>query len=366
MRLLALPLAGLSVLALPLAAQTPAPAAPAPVVYTYVEQMPVPPGGIQITLQHIQNHLHYPAQALEKRVEGRVFVGFVVDATGQVQQARVLKGLGFGCDEEALRIIQQMPAWTPGKQNGRAVSVAYTLPVIFRLPELAPEPAAESAYLGAAYPGGPTALRAYLNSAPWPADYPAAAQPVRVFVHFVVDETGQVKDVQPIGPLPAAEAKRLHQRPTLPALPAALVQAAVARVAAMPAWAPARKQGAALASEYTVPVVFGGAPDAGPYVYAEQMPVLTEPNGELYVLGRHVRYPAEALRNQTQGAALLYYEVSEQGRVEQVAVIRSVSKEIDAEAKRVLETAFPAYQPARQQGQPVRTFYVLPVTFTIR
>ncbi|MBC6991392.1 energy transducer TonB [Hymenobacter jejuensis] len=102
-------------------------------VYTYVEQMPTPPGGMEALLQYIGKNIKYPAMALRNQVEGKVFVAFVVGPDGAISNVTVQKGIGGGCDEEAVRVIKGLPRWTPGKQNGRAVSVSFTVPVTFAI-----------------------------------------------------------------------------------------------------------------------------------------------------------------------------------------------------------------------------------------
>ncbi|WP_227607513.1 energy transducer TonB [Hymenobacter translucens] len=102
-------------------------------VYTYVEQMPVPPGGMDALLQYISKNIKYPAMALRNQVEGKVFVAFVVGPDGAVSDVKVQKGIGGGCDEEAVRVIKGLPRWAPGKQNGRPVSVSFTVPVTFAI-----------------------------------------------------------------------------------------------------------------------------------------------------------------------------------------------------------------------------------------
>ncbi|WP_246558817.1 energy transducer TonB [Hymenobacter piscis] len=101
--------------------------------YTYVEQMPVFPGGQEALLQYIAKNIKYPAMALRNQVEGRVFIKFVVGPDGAVTNVEVQKGIGAGCDEESMRVIKNLPRFTPGKQNGRAVSVYYTVPVTFAI-----------------------------------------------------------------------------------------------------------------------------------------------------------------------------------------------------------------------------------------
>jgi periplasmic protein TonB len=102
-------------------------------VFLIVEQQPEFPGGMQAMYKWLGKNLKYPSQAKRMGVEGRVFVSFVVGKDGSIRDIQVLKGIGAGCDEEAQRVIQSMPAWNPGKQGGRPVSVKYNLPLVFKL-----------------------------------------------------------------------------------------------------------------------------------------------------------------------------------------------------------------------------------------
>ncbi|QIX63502.1 energy transducer TonB [Hymenobacter lutimineralis] len=102
-------------------------------VYTYVEQMPVFPGGQEALLQYIGKNIRYPALALRNQIEGKVFVNFTVGPDGSVTDVKVTKPLGGGTDEEAVRVIKTLPRFAPGKQNGRAVSVSFTVPVTFAI-----------------------------------------------------------------------------------------------------------------------------------------------------------------------------------------------------------------------------------------
>jgi len=102
-------------------------------VFTIVEEMPSFPGGEEKMLQYIANNIKYPAVARENNITGRVYVSFVVDKDGKIKDAKVLRGIGGGCDEEALRVVKMMPEWKAGKQNGRAVQVQFNLPVNFTL-----------------------------------------------------------------------------------------------------------------------------------------------------------------------------------------------------------------------------------------
>lgn len=78
------------------------------------------------------NNIKYPEEAKKEGVRGKVIVDFVITKTGKTDKVRVVRGLHPALDEEAVRVIKAMPAWAPGKQNGRPVNVSYTLPITFR------------------------------------------------------------------------------------------------------------------------------------------------------------------------------------------------------------------------------------------
>ncbi|SIT95050.1 outer membrane transport energization protein TonB [Pontibacter indicus] len=101
--------------------------------YTYVEQMPEFPGGEGEMMKYLGKNIRYPAAAQRAGVEGLVVLSFVVSRTGEISEIEVVKSLGSGTDEEAVRVVKTMPKWSPGKQNGRSVPVRYTLPVRFAI-----------------------------------------------------------------------------------------------------------------------------------------------------------------------------------------------------------------------------------------
>ena len=90
-------------------------------------------GGMDALYQYLAENIQYPEQAKTDGVQGRVMVRFVVEKDGSITDAEVMRGIGGGCDEEALRVVNAMPYWTPGKQNGEAVRTQFTLPVVFKL-----------------------------------------------------------------------------------------------------------------------------------------------------------------------------------------------------------------------------------------
>ena len=102
-------------------------------IFGIVETMPMFRGGEQKLFEFIGNNVVYPQEAKDAGVEGKVFVEFYIERDGTVCDAKVLRGIGYGCDEEALRVVGLMPKWYPGKQRGNAVRVRYTLPINFKL-----------------------------------------------------------------------------------------------------------------------------------------------------------------------------------------------------------------------------------------
>ncbi len=102
-------------------------------VFDVVEQMPQFPGGDAALFEYLSKNIKYPAVAEENGVQGRVIVKFVVEKDGSIAKVQVVRSVDPSLDKEAVRVIKSMPRWQPGKQNGKSVSVNYTVPVTFRL-----------------------------------------------------------------------------------------------------------------------------------------------------------------------------------------------------------------------------------------
>jgi periplasmic protein TonB len=102
-------------------------------IFTVVEESPSFPGGDVARIQFLQQNIVYPQMARESGIQGTVYVTFVVERNGAVTDVRVLRGIGGGCDEEAVRVIKAMPKWNPGKQRGKPVRVQFNMPIKFTL-----------------------------------------------------------------------------------------------------------------------------------------------------------------------------------------------------------------------------------------
>jgi protein TonB len=102
-------------------------------IFTVVEESPSFPGGDESRIKFLQENIKYPQMARESGISGTVYVTFVVERNGSVTDVKVLRGIGGGCDEEAIRVIQAMPSWNPGKQRGKPVRVQFNMPIKFTL-----------------------------------------------------------------------------------------------------------------------------------------------------------------------------------------------------------------------------------------
>lgn len=103
------------------------------VIFTVVEDNPTFPGGETALMRYLSDNMRYPTMAREAGIQGTVFVTFVVERDGSVTDVRILRGIGGGCDEEAVRVVRNMPKWAPGRQRGQAVRVQFNLPIRFVL-----------------------------------------------------------------------------------------------------------------------------------------------------------------------------------------------------------------------------------------
>ncbi|MHC1736717.1 MAG: energy transducer TonB [Ignavibacteriaceae bacterium] len=102
-------------------------------VFTFVEEMPSFPGGTEELMKFFALNIKYPEIAKRAGVEGKVFISFIVTKLGIIKDIQLAKGIGAGCDEEALSVVAKMPKWKPGRQNGSPVSVRVSIPIVFRL-----------------------------------------------------------------------------------------------------------------------------------------------------------------------------------------------------------------------------------------
>lgn len=218
-------------------------------VFTQVEEMPEYPGGLGALRKYLAMNVKYPAEAQRNGIQGKVFVSFVVTRTGLVSNAKITRGVAPSLDREALRIVQSMPAWKPGKQNGKTVDVEYTLPIIFNLQDNTSKSEAANDAENRVYtmveqmpefPGGDQALRNFIASN---VKYPVEAQQKgiqgKVYVSFVVTKAGKV-----------ANAKIAR------GVDPSLDKEAIRVVELLPTWTPGKQGGKEVDVQYTIPINF--------------------------------------------------------------------------------------------------------------
>lgn len=104
-------------------------------IFTVIEDSPEFPGGQDSLMAYLGRRIQYPKEAMEKGIEGTVYVTFVIEKDGSVNKVHILRGIGKACDEEAMRVIRNMPRWKPGFQREKPVRVQYNIPIRFKLPK---------------------------------------------------------------------------------------------------------------------------------------------------------------------------------------------------------------------------------------
>ena len=229
-------------------------------VFQICEVMPEFPGGTEKFMAYLSENIKYPEEAKDKNISGRVFINFVVEKDGSVSNVKVMRSIGGGCDEEAVRVVKAMPKWKPGMQRGKPVRVSYVLPVTFKLNENQPKTAEEKventevkpdkdgvwpmAEEMPEYPGGMEAMKQYISdNLVVPEKYKEmdAKAEYRVLIRFVVAEDGSITQVETVKPEPAK--KDLNDE-------------AVRVVKGMPKWIPGKVEGKPVKVKYVLPILF--------------------------------------------------------------------------------------------------------------
>ena len=234
-------------------------------IYQIVDEMPQYPGGEKAMMEYVAKNVKYPQEAKDKEIQGRVFVSFVIEKDGSVSTVKVMRGIGGGCDEEAVRVVSSMPKWKPGIKDGKPVRVSYMMPLNFKLTEGQPakpskktdankpdmKPDKDGVYQIVEemprFPGDEKALMEYLKSnLQMPEKYKGddaefRLAEYRTFIRFVVTEDGSISDVNLI--------KKTEGFKDLD-------DEALRVVKAMPKWEPGKMGGKPVKVYFHLPVVF--------------------------------------------------------------------------------------------------------------
>lgn len=218
----------------------------------YAEQMPEFPGGEKAMMKFLAENIKYPAEAVKNNVMGRVIVQFIIDHEGKTKKVKVLRGVGAGCDEEAVRVVKLFPTWKPGKNKGRNVSVYFTLPIVFSLKDDAKpktsgweEPknnynALRFAEQAPQYPGGQDSLMAFLaQNIKYPKEAVNKKITGRVITQFIVNKDGKVTNPK-----------------VLRGIGGGCDEEAIRVINLIPAWNPGKVKGKEVNVYFTLPIVF--------------------------------------------------------------------------------------------------------------
>ena len=211
------------------------------VIFIDVEEPPTFPGGDSALVAYLKHNLHYPPAEKEKGIQGRVFVGFVIEKDGSVSSVEVKRGIGEECDAEAVRVVKEMPNWEPGKQSGIVVSMAMVLPINFKI--VAP-PIDTTIYTTVekmpTFPGGEFKMYEFLAMN---IRYPQRARQDgysgTVYVRFIVEPDGTITNIE-----------------VAKGVGGGCSEEAVRVVKMMPNWIPGEAFGKKVRVTYTLPINF--------------------------------------------------------------------------------------------------------------
>lgn len=211
-------------------------------VFLVTERMAEFPGGEEALISYLSSSISYPEEAKKEGIEGKVFVNFVVEKDGSIGEVKIKRGIGGGCDEEAIRVIKEMPKWEPATQRNKEVRLEMNLPINFKLNET--EVDKNQVFLVVEvmpeYPGGEKAMYSFIsNNLNYPEIAKKAGTQGRIFVTFVVEKDGSITDVQ-----------------VLRGIGDGCDEEAIRVIKAMPKWTPGQQRGEAVRVAYRIPIKF--------------------------------------------------------------------------------------------------------------
>ncbi|MEZ5037094.1 MAG: energy transducer TonB [Chitinophagales bacterium] len=324
-------------------------------ILKWAEVMPKFPGGDKALIQYLATNIFYPVEARLKEIQGKVIVGFYIDKEGNVKGSNIVKSLGGGCDEEALRVVNSLPKWIPGMHNGEPVNVSYHFPVTFKI-EYREEDSETSTY-----PGGTNALLKFLaDNLQYPNEAREAGKQGVVKVQFYIDIDGSIQDLKVIsdqvGSGCAEEALRI--------------------IRLMPNWIPGTKNGNPIKVPYTVPITFKLddntkiKDNTKIEVNYENETIQTTlpqfPGGNIKLmkfLGKELFYPEEARNKGLEGKVIISFDVDIDGTILNPKIIKdAIGAGCGEEALRVVNL-MPKWIPGTKNGTPTKSSYTLPINF---
>ncbi len=314
------------------------------VVYEAAEEMPEFPGGAAALNRFRNTNIGYPVEAMEKRIQGKVIVRFVVKKDGSIGKCEVLQGVHPLLDNEAIRLVKLLPKFKPGTIGGKPVNVWYTMPPVnFRLMNSS-EP---NDTIMPEFPGGEVGLRNYIKeNLNFPREANNQGIEEKVLVYFKVKKDGSIGDVKIVkglNPFLVAEAERF--------------------VKSFPKFKPGTVKGKA--KDIWIKITLEFSFRYFMELHGGTMPEF--PGGEgamLDCIKKNLKYPQDAIDYGIQGDVELNFVVQKDGSISDIGIVKGVHPLLAAEAKRIVGS-FPKFNPAILNGEPIAVRYTVTIPFVI-
>ena len=341
-------------------------------IYIIVDQNPTFQGSTKALLHYIYTNIKYPDSALQNNIKGKVYLKMVVEPDGTLSNIHVIKGIGYGCDNEALRLVSNMPKWEAGMIKGRKVRVYSNLSISFKPKNKPVDPIYSKVDSLPGFAVGFLGISGYIqNTLMYPVDIIQNKIIDTVNIKFVVGKDNKISHV-----------RLLEQKDTLNAYD----YEAIRVIKNLPVSEPAILNNQPVNVQLFIPVVFDyhNIDTAGAerelhvynnkkfyyysikeYAVVEDMPSF--PKGRdamMEYLAHNIHYPAEAKQKFQSGTVYLQFVVGTDGTIGNVKVLKGVSESLDKEAVRVIRN-MPKWIPGKQHGHPVRVKYNFPIKFTL-
>ena len=296
-------------------------------VYNFVDKMPQFPGGEKEVVNFLSKTMVYPEEAMKKNEHGKVIVQFVIGKTGKVENAKVLRGVSNELDAEALRVVNLLPDWTPGEQNGQKVPVYRIIPILFQ--------------------------NATVEDS-WQINYKTVVviNDVKMPENFNTNilNLDKIATVSILKPFPKeVKSKLISKYGKMAANGVLLITSNKHEI------------------QYSLPDSTLYPPKAKDPKCKEEAIMPSFPGGEeklLAYIADSIQYPFVAKRTNTQGKVYVKFMVDTDGKVSEVSTIRSIDYFLGKEAVRVIQT-LPDWTPATQCGKKINIMVSLPVNFKL-
>lgn len=359
-------------------------------IFTTVEEQPSFPDGIKNMYQYIARNLRYPEPARRASVQGKVFVKFIVRKDGSVSDLQILKGIGFGCDEETVRVLGSMPKWTPGKQNGKPVSVYFTMPVSFVLE-------GEKTNISKA-------------DFPWEKLIVIENGEIKTFTDKEeirkenerlkpLLQSGSIKEEISVNTIEKSMTIRLLDKPKtsdtgvnifsqpkvnfIDGEPLFVIDGKIAVKDEMSSIKPDDVAAVDVLRNASATAIYGEKGKNGVvlittkktaqakfltdevHTVVEEAPAFPGGNKEMYqFIGKNLKYPKEAQRKNIKGKVFIKFVVRKDGSISDISILQGIGYGCEEEAMRVI-AMMPKWSPGKQNGVPVNAYFTMPIAFAL-